>query len=110
MTRLARLAVVGTIALGSTMAAASAAPIIPNSFSQTNPSIVHVWGGCGWGFHPTPWGRCAEPLGLPPISALLWISSALAVLLRWWILSILASPVLVRVLTGNRQQSCIKEE
>ena len=58
MTRLARLAVVGTIALGSTMAAASAAPIIPNSFSQTNPSIVHVWGGCGWGFHPNPWGGC----------------------------------------------------
>lgn len=58
MKRLARLAVVGTIALGSTMAAASAAPIIPNSFSQTNPSIVHVWGGCGWGFHPNPWGRC----------------------------------------------------
>src|SRR5438477_6862781 len=58
MKRLARLAVVGTIALGSTMAAASAAPIIPNSFSQTNPSIVHVWGGCGWGVHPNPWGRC----------------------------------------------------
>ena len=58
MKRLARLAVVGTIALGSTMPAASAAPIIPNSLSQTNPSIVHVWGGCGWGFHPNPWGRC----------------------------------------------------
>ena len=58
MKRLARLAVVGTIALGSTMAAASAAPIIPNSFSQTNPSIVHVWGGCGWWVHPNPWGRC----------------------------------------------------
>jgi len=58
MKRLARLAVVGTIALGSTMAAASAAPIVPNGTSQTNPSIVQVWGGCGWGFHPTPWGRC----------------------------------------------------
>ena len=58
MKRLARLAVLGTIALGSTMAAASAAPIVPNGSSQTNPSIVQVWGGCGWGFHPTPWDRC----------------------------------------------------
>ena len=56
MKRLARLAVVGTIALGSTMAAASAAPIVPNGSSQTNPSFVQLWGGCGWGFHPTPWG------------------------------------------------------
>jgi hypothetical protein len=58
MKRLASLAVLGTIALGSIMAPANAAPIIPNSSSQTNPSIVQVWGGCGWGFHPNPWGRC----------------------------------------------------
>jgi hypothetical protein len=84
MKRLARLAVVGTIALGSTMAAASAAPIIPNSFSQTNPSIVHVWGGCGWGVHPKPVGPLrAEPLGVLSLSPLLWIPAVLAVLLSW---------------------------
>ena len=53
MKRLARLAVVGTIALGSTMAAASAAPIIPNSFSQTNPSIVHAGAAAVGGVIPT---------------------------------------------------------
>src|SRR6476619_207136 len=58
MKRLASLAVLGTIALGSIMAPATDAPIIPNGSSHTNPSIVQVWGGCGWGVHPNPWGRC----------------------------------------------------
>jgi hypothetical protein len=38
--------------------AASAAPIMPNRSSQTDLNIIRVWGGCGWGFHPNPWGRC----------------------------------------------------
>jgi hypothetical protein len=56
--RLASLAVVGAIALGFMTVAASAAPIMPNSFSQMDPNIAQVWGGCGCGFHPNPWGRC----------------------------------------------------
>ena len=58
MKRLAGLAVMGAIALGSLVAAANAALIIPSSSSQMDPNIVQVWGGCGWGFHPSPWGRC----------------------------------------------------
>ena len=52
MKRLARFAVMGAIALGSMVAAANAAPIIPNSSSQMDPNIVQVWGGCAWGFIP----------------------------------------------------------
>ena len=58
MKRLTSLAAVGAIALGCMTTATTAAPIIPHSSSQTAPNIVHVWGGCGWGFHPNPWGRC----------------------------------------------------
>ena len=57
MKRLA-VAMLGAIALGSVTIAASAAPIMPNHSSQTDPNIIPVWGGCGWGFHPNPWGRC----------------------------------------------------
>jgi hypothetical protein len=56
--RLASLAVVGAIALGFMTVAASSAPIMPNSFSQTDPNIAQVSGGCGWGFHPNRWGHC----------------------------------------------------
>ena len=37
---------------------AKAAPIAP-AISQDDPNIIRVWGGCGWGRHPTPWGGCA---------------------------------------------------
>jgi len=58
MKRGASLAVVGAVALGCMTIAANAAPLIPKSASQTDWNIVQVWGGCGWGFHPNPWGRC----------------------------------------------------
>src|SRR5438045_9108966 len=56
MKRGASLAVVGAVALGCMTIAANAAPLIPKSASQTDWNIVQVWGGCGWGFHPNPWG------------------------------------------------------
>jgi hypothetical protein len=37
---------------------ARAAPVIPNLGPQQDLNIIRVWGGCGWGFHPNPWGRC----------------------------------------------------
>jgi len=37
---------------------AQAAPIAPTLGSESNPGIIEVWGGCGWGFHPNPWGYC----------------------------------------------------
>ena len=58
MKRRASFAVVGAIALSYMTVAASAAPIMPNSFSQMDPHIAQVWGGCGWGFHPNRWGHC----------------------------------------------------
>jgi hypothetical protein len=58
MKRLVSVAVMGAIALGSMTTTTSAAPIIPHSSSQMAPNVLEVWGGCGWGFHPNPWGRC----------------------------------------------------
>jgi hypothetical protein len=37
---------------------ANAGPMVPNTNSQESSNIVRVWGGCGWGFHPTYWGGC----------------------------------------------------
>lgn len=39
-------------------AAANATPAVPNVGAQSTPNITQVWGGCGWGFHPNPWGYC----------------------------------------------------
>jgi hypothetical protein len=48
-------AIVLTSILGFAAAAsASAAPAISNTKAQ-NPNIIQVAGGCGSGFHPTPW-------------------------------------------------------
>ena len=53
--RLTSLALAG--ALGLAVTSASAAPISPTVELQS-PNIVQAWGGCGWGFHPNPWGAC----------------------------------------------------
>lgn len=39
-------------------ASVNAAPIAPNLDAKATSNIVQVWGGCGWGFHPTYWGGC----------------------------------------------------
>ena len=39
-------------------ASVNAAPVAPNVDAQAPSKIVHVWGGCGWGFRPTYWGGC----------------------------------------------------
>ncbi len=31
---------------------------MPNPDVEAPSNIVQVWGGCGWGFHPTYWGGC----------------------------------------------------
>jgi len=54
--RTAALAFAG--ALGLAVTSASATPIAPNLATQTDANIIQAWGGCGWGFHPNPWGRC----------------------------------------------------
>ena len=54
--RVTALALAG--ALGLAVTSASAAPIAPTVEPQTNPNIIQTWGGCGWGFHPSPWGYC----------------------------------------------------
>src|ERR1700730_1659213 len=56
--RLAALALVGVLGLLGAAASARAAPAIPNLGPQQDPNIIRVWGGCGWGFHPNPWGGC----------------------------------------------------
>jgi hypothetical protein len=52
--RFAALALVGVFGLLGAAASARAAPAIPNLGPQQDPNIIRVWGGCGWGFHPTP--------------------------------------------------------
>ncbi len=37
---------------------ANAALMIPTPVAEASSNIVQVWGGCGWGFHPTYWGGC----------------------------------------------------
>lgn len=37
---------------------AQAAPVAPTLGSDSKSGIIEVWGGCGWGFHPNPWGYC----------------------------------------------------
>jgi hypothetical protein len=68
--------------------------------------------GVGWlrlGLSPQPVGPLrAEPLGTLSVPALLWISPLLAILLWRRVLSVLASPVLVRVLMHDQKQSHIK--
>jgi len=54
-----RLAVLMLVlSLFGVAASARAAPVIPNPGPQHDLSIIQVWGGCGWGFHPNRWGRC----------------------------------------------------
>lgn len=56
--RTAMLTLIGALALGAVTASAQAAPIAPALGTEAKAGIVQVWGGCGWGFHPTGWG-CA---------------------------------------------------
>jgi hypothetical protein len=39
-------------------ASANATPSAPNLPAQRNATVVQAEWGCGWGFHPNPWGRC----------------------------------------------------
>jgi hypothetical protein len=54
--RPAALVLAGT--LGLVVMSASAAPVVPNPGPRQGANIIQTWGGCGWGFHPTPWGYC----------------------------------------------------
>ena len=51
-------ALIGALGLAAVAVSAQGAPIAPTTSSQMNHSIIQVAGGCGWGFHPTPWGDC----------------------------------------------------
>jgi hypothetical protein len=83
MKRLARLAVVGTIALGSTMGAA--APLLLSRTAPLRRTRVSSTSGAaavGGSSQPVEPLR-AEPLGVLSLSPLLWIPAVLAVLLSW---------------------------
>lgn len=57
--RLAKeIALAAAFAVGTT-AAVSAAPLVPSLASEQVTNIVQVAGGCGRGWHPNRWGRCA---------------------------------------------------
>lgn len=51
------LALVAVVCLGAS-SLAQASPTAP-AIGRDDPNIIRVWGGCGWGWHPTPWGGCA---------------------------------------------------
>lgn len=53
--RLAALALAATLGIA---ASANATPSPPNLTAQQNATVVQAAWGCGWGFHPNPWGRC----------------------------------------------------
>lgn len=57
--RIAVLALIGAVALGALTVSAQASPTPPPFAPAAASGIVEVWGGCGWGFHPTAWGGCA---------------------------------------------------
>ena len=56
--RIAAMTLVAAIGLGATALSASAAPLAPALPTPQASNIVLVAGGCGWGLHPDPWGRC----------------------------------------------------
>jgi hypothetical protein len=60
--RIAALSLVGAVGLAASALSASAAPIAPPA-APPQANIVQVAGGCGWGFHPNHWGRCAPNRG-----------------------------------------------
>lgn len=53
-----RTAIIALVGLAASALSANAAPAVPGSVSNHDANIVTVAGGCGPGFHPTPWGRC----------------------------------------------------
>src|SRR5260370_26391419 len=57
--RIATLTLVGAIGLTVSAVSASATPTAPAMTTPNASNIVQVAGGCGWGFHPNRWGRCA---------------------------------------------------
>src|SRR5262245_55317073 len=58
--RTAALTLIAVFGLATVWALpARAAPMAPNLTAEELSSIVPVWGGCGWGWHPTYWGGCA---------------------------------------------------
>ncbi len=57
--RATMLVVVAALSMAATGAVpANAAPMMLNDITKASPNIVQVWGGCGWGFHPTYWAGC----------------------------------------------------
>src|SRR5436853_5218936 len=55
--RIAAVTLAGALGLAASVVSANAAPAVPSPVDQHN--IIQVAGGCGWGFHPNRWGRCA---------------------------------------------------
>jgi hypothetical protein len=56
--RAATLIVIGALSMATWAFPAKAAPMAPTLHLMAPSNIVQVWGGCGWGFHPTYWGGC----------------------------------------------------
>ena len=57
--RAATMALTAAVGLAMTAIAAQAAPLAPVATGAPAAAIVRTAGGCGFGWHPTPWGDCA---------------------------------------------------
>ena len=57
--RFAGLTFVAAFGLALSAVSANATPLAPGIDTQRGSNIVEVAGGCGPGFHPNQWGRCA---------------------------------------------------
>lgn len=56
--RAATLALTAAVGLAMTAVSAQAAPLAPATAGEHLAAIVQIAGGCGFGWHPTPWGDC----------------------------------------------------
>ncbi len=56
--RLAALMLTASLVLATAAASANAAPAIPKIDAGASANLVEVWGGCGYGMYPSPWGYC----------------------------------------------------
>ena len=57
--RAATLALTAAVGLATMAISAQAAPLAPATAGEHSAAIVRIAGGCGFGWHPTPFGYCA---------------------------------------------------
>ena len=86
-------------ALGMAASAPAGRRTLAQSYRTLTPdssNIVQVWGGCGWGFHPTYWGGCVPNPFYVILQTLLETTLLLETILLWrWIPPLLALSILL---------------